>query len=294
MSEHIKPDLLSAYLDDQVSSSEKEAVTGHLAACGDCRGQMDDLSAVIQLVKGLPAVLPTEDETRMLHESITAAATTPRRSGWLRPAWAGLGAAAALIVAVVAFGSVARGPGSSATKVGSGTAAGSMSLSFGTDDEVRQAVSGNPRIAAATKKYSSDDVGTMQASLLQSLPEVRSLENAAAADQTAGRFLAPSSSSGAAGAGAPSPRLDAQSAAAPSAFPAGSGKICLGKVLRSQPYPMIPLYAGESSYKTQPAWLLIYAWTPSRSDNAPLNQVQAWMVQPSDCRTLMYQSFKIH
>lgn len=46
--------LLSAYLDSELSGSEMQAVRAHLEECRDCRAECDSLREVKSLLRGLP------------------------------------------------------------------------------------------------------------------------------------------------------------------------------------------------------------------------------------------------
>jgi anti-sigma factor RsiW len=56
-SEHLD-DVLSAYLDDELAPDERRGVDAHLAACPECRSDLEAERDVRQLVRDLPAVDP--------------------------------------------------------------------------------------------------------------------------------------------------------------------------------------------------------------------------------------------
>ena len=72
---------LSAYLDHELSPSERARLEAHLRDCSGCRQELESLRAVSRLVSSLPAVEPSEGFSRSLSREI--AARRPRR--WLRP-----------------------------------------------------------------------------------------------------------------------------------------------------------------------------------------------------------------
>lgn len=77
MTEH--PDLLlSAYLDDALSSDERVMVRAHVDACDRCRGRLDELRATARLIGALPALVPT----RSLLPHVERGPAWPV---WLRP-----------------------------------------------------------------------------------------------------------------------------------------------------------------------------------------------------------------
>jgi anti-sigma factor RsiW len=91
-------ELLSAYLDGEITASERGAVTQHLADCPPCRRELDGLAAVRRSVRGLPVLdLPpgiTPEPARRPRRRVPA------------PAWAAsLAAVAALVIGVLAAGS---------------------------------------------------------------------------------------------------------------------------------------------------------------------------------------------
>jgi anti-sigma factor RsiW len=61
-------DLLSAYLDDELSGSEARQVEAHLVACGACTAELDELAAARRLLRGLPPVPAPAGFTRGLVE----------------------------------------------------------------------------------------------------------------------------------------------------------------------------------------------------------------------------------
>jgi anti-sigma factor RsiW len=92
-------ELLSAYLDGELTPQERADVDGHVAGCAACRNELDDLAAARRAVRGLPmldvpaaVVLPV------------APARRPRRRV---VAWA----ASLAAVAVVALGVLTAGGG---------------------------------------------------------------------------------------------------------------------------------------------------------------------------------------
>ena len=51
-------DLLSAYLDGEVSASERAGIDEHLAVCPPCRGELEDLAGARAAVRSLPMLEP--------------------------------------------------------------------------------------------------------------------------------------------------------------------------------------------------------------------------------------------
>ncbi len=74
MTEH--PDrLLSAYLDDALTSSERDPVRAHVDGCATCRGRLADLRATSRLIGALPQLEPRRSLVPRLE----------RPPVWLRP-----------------------------------------------------------------------------------------------------------------------------------------------------------------------------------------------------------------
>jgi anti-sigma factor RsiW len=61
-------DLLSAYLDDELSGPEAAQVEAHLAVCGACNAELDDLGAARRMLRDLPPVPAPPGFTRGLVE----------------------------------------------------------------------------------------------------------------------------------------------------------------------------------------------------------------------------------
>jgi Putative zinc-finger len=113
-------DLLSPYLDGELTPSHATALEAHLAGCDSCRAELADLQRALTV---LQTPLPLVQPVGMLAEFKSRLETAPRRpfpffrppALWLAPAGA---VAAALLVAVVFYqthGPAARPGGSVAT-----------------------------------------------------------------------------------------------------------------------------------------------------------------------------------
>lgn len=53
---HLDPELLSAYIDDEVSAEERQEVEAHLNTCQECRQELDSLRWTVTLFREMPAV----------------------------------------------------------------------------------------------------------------------------------------------------------------------------------------------------------------------------------------------
>ncbi len=54
-------DSLSEYLDGHLDPAERREVERHLEACGECRGVLEDLKAVVVEAQGLQDREPAQD-----------------------------------------------------------------------------------------------------------------------------------------------------------------------------------------------------------------------------------------
>lgn len=121
---HLDPEWLSAYLDDEVSESERALAERHLATCAACQQELASLRHTAALFRRLPpAPLP---RTFYVTEAMVAPEPPPVR-GWQRwlPRFAPLGAvmAALLLLLVVVRPFPAATPEAApAIAVGSGAA----------------------------------------------------------------------------------------------------------------------------------------------------------------------------
>ena len=102
------PEMLSAYLDDELTASERDAVEAHLAASPEWRAELDEVRAARDAVRNLPVrdapdgfwdslmVRVAGDDDEAVAPVVPLAPRRTRR----RAAW--LAAAAAIVVGVVA------------------------------------------------------------------------------------------------------------------------------------------------------------------------------------------------
>ena len=90
---HLRSQLLSEFIDGRLSQDRRRRVKAHLAACSQCREEMDSLQYAIHLLKEIPAVEPRHAFTLV---EAPVRATRPRQV----PVWA---YSAATTVAVAFF-----------------------------------------------------------------------------------------------------------------------------------------------------------------------------------------------
>lgn len=77
MNEHWESQFLSAYLDNELTKSEKSLVDSHLASCGDCRRDLESLAQAKKQLSTIP-------RHGMPPELVAALeANMPRSSRWL-------------------------------------------------------------------------------------------------------------------------------------------------------------------------------------------------------------------
>ena len=58
MSRHATAEVLSAYLDDELSAAEHERLAGHLESCDDCRAHLKSMRRVVTSVRRLERMAP--------------------------------------------------------------------------------------------------------------------------------------------------------------------------------------------------------------------------------------------
>lgn len=95
MLEHIEKQWLSAYLDEQLSSSQSLRVQEHLARCTACRAYLFELHAMQQQLKQLKAIAAPIDISAQTLALLADLPTPKQRKRW---SWLDSGAAAASIV----------------------------------------------------------------------------------------------------------------------------------------------------------------------------------------------------
>jgi hypothetical protein len=97
---HVDVDMLSAYLDEQVTPAERARVDGHLATCAACRSELESLRRTVTLLQALPRVpVPRAFTLSEARVGIRRPQAQPAWVGWTR----GLAAVTAIaLVAVVA------------------------------------------------------------------------------------------------------------------------------------------------------------------------------------------------
>jgi len=97
-------ELLSAYVDEQVSPAERSRIETHLSQCAQCRGHLESLRGSVALVRGLDPVPAPAGFQEAVRARVAETAVSPRRAvalPRLRLSWKTAGvAAAALLVGI--------------------------------------------------------------------------------------------------------------------------------------------------------------------------------------------------
>lgn len=104
MAEHVT-ELLSSYLDGQVSLPERRTVEEHLAGCAACRAELEELRQLTGLLRRLPQPPPPRSFV-IGPQAARPAALSGSFSGYLR---ALSSVAAALLVVAVSFSLIVQG-----------------------------------------------------------------------------------------------------------------------------------------------------------------------------------------
>ncbi len=109
---HPDPELLSAYLDEEVGAAERASVQGHLAGCERCRHELESLHWTANLFHQLPPIEPPRNF--YVTEAMLAPEPTPslweRLMQQWRPLLGGLSASAAALLMVLLLQTPIGGP----------------------------------------------------------------------------------------------------------------------------------------------------------------------------------------
>jgi hypothetical protein len=111
MSPHADTELLSAYLDGEVPTSERAGIEEHLASCAECSARKSALEGVIRSVGGLPPVTVTEAEHLAIRRAVLEApGARGLKHGRAWRVFAATAAVAAVLAGILSFVLV-KGPG---------------------------------------------------------------------------------------------------------------------------------------------------------------------------------------
>jgi len=93
---------LSAYIDDELAPRVRARIDKHLAGCPECRQRARDLSCLIQSVRSVATVEPSDEFRSATMRRIRAGVKVPRAAVPLRRRWAMAFAACSAVVLGVA------------------------------------------------------------------------------------------------------------------------------------------------------------------------------------------------
>lgn len=267
MNDHPTGEQLSAFIDGETAAPDRDRLKAHLETCPGCAALKARLEQACIALTALDLPQPSADQHRALRQAILDVPAR-RRFFFAHPAFVGGIALASL--AAVAVVALRPKPVEKASTVAQGDLAARIeSFDFASDDDIRSSVARLPEVTNA--RFTSEDIGT---------------EQEGAYSVALGSSEAGSPKSMRSGADQDAPQQKTSRAAGSGIDPQVAGSNCSRKILKTQPYPMIPLLIRSATYKQQPAWLLVYAWTASQAQNAPLNQIQVWLVDPAKCADL--------
>lgn len=102
-------DQLSAYHDGQLDARDKAAVEGHLAQCGDCRRELEEVRSASRLVQSLGRARAPEWLAKNIQDEIARSAAPPRVVKFRRYVEAALACAAGILL-VMSVVHLASGP----------------------------------------------------------------------------------------------------------------------------------------------------------------------------------------
>ena len=99
MSTHPDPEQLSAYIDGELSGTDRDDLEQHLTGCSECSATLRGLRATVADMRALPSPVPSEQDQWALRSAIAKARRGPaeRYRRWV----VGAGGAAAVAAAIV-------------------------------------------------------------------------------------------------------------------------------------------------------------------------------------------------
>jgi putative zinc finger protein len=259
MNTHAEQELLSAFVDGELTEREQVTLEAHLASCADCRALLGALRATLGDLASIPEAVPSEQDSWALRSAIAKERRLARRG---RRWYLISGGAAAALVAILAF-ALATGGGGAADKAG------------------RQFLAHAPELRLNSTNYT--DSSARQVLLNFSSVAQDSLQSSGAG--TGGSkdaFTADSS----APAGGPmnetyqSRSLTAGSAKSGAADEAGLSR-CVDTVTGSTDQPLTARYYEAASFDGEPAFLLVFEVTDAK-------RLELWVVRRDDCQTLFF------
>jgi anti-sigma factor RsiW len=130
MNSHLDPDLLSAYLDDEVTPDERALISEHLGGCEACQTELESLRWTVALLNRLPEVSPprTFYVTEQMLEA--PAPKLPWWRQWRNPFLGSLGAVAALLLCVLLIQMPQTSPNTASTAMESAAPAAESEIAL--------------------------------------------------------------------------------------------------------------------------------------------------------------------
>lgn len=101
-------ELISAYLDGELTSRERGELAQHISTCGRCAAELEGLQRVRALVRSLPVLELPDDIFGFPNEGTVVVPLHRNRGMWV-------GAAAAVVALVIAIAALVTPPASSIT-----------------------------------------------------------------------------------------------------------------------------------------------------------------------------------
>jgi hypothetical protein len=304
---HLELETISAYIDGELSTQERDRIAQHLTSCPSCAASARRLQGAVRSVAALGPVQMTIDEHRALRQAVLGA-TKPAAGRWSlgRLHWSAAGAFALIAVAVVGF-TFLRSVPRQADEVESATEAmapaeDSAILTIESDDQIRDAVLALPEVQerlrrsgagpealkapAGAPPAESDPArdGGVTATA-QPAGEPRTLartgeDAGGAVDSGKAGGGDGASRGGAGGPGAFGATTEGDEAG--SALAEEAGAACLTALAASQSQPLNPIAFEEVLYEGTPAWLLVY--DALQADHS--TEIRSYVVGRQDCANL--------
>ena len=258
MSAHPDPEQLSAYIDGELTGTDRDDLEQHLRGCSDCSATVRALRGTLADMRALPQPVPSEQTSWALRSAIAKARKKPaeRYRRWM----VGAGTVAAAVIAIVAISLNTHSPrqtfGETASGVNNPPVAGLAASAIQVDP---------------TTNYNQDSA----AALLSSYATTKTTAGAVAAPSAAGSRLGPTSQTFDANMSSPSSTDQARYAAKigtceGSIFPRGSSGA------RAVAYVV-------GKYESTPVFFLVYSVVASGKSKTEL-----YTVRQSDCYILLF------
>jgi anti-sigma factor RsiW len=106
--QHVPVDLLSAYLDNQVTAAERGRIEGHLSSCETCQRELEALRQTVGLLHAMPRLAVPRAFT--LSEAQVGIRRPAARPAWYGGVLRGMGAVAAVVLVALIATSLLRRP----------------------------------------------------------------------------------------------------------------------------------------------------------------------------------------